>query len=69
MVVGGWVLTHNLVKPTLLVKVELGFDHKGLGPTTYPLSLHWMVVFHLPPLDSYPPGIFVSMGDFLGPVR
>ena len=24
--VGGWVLTHNLVKPTLLVKVELGFD-------------------------------------------
>ena len=23
---GGWVLTHNLVKPTLLVKVELGFD-------------------------------------------
>ena len=24
---GGWVLTHNLVKPTLLVKVELGFDN------------------------------------------
>ena len=27
-VVGGWwVVTHNLVKPTLLVKVELGFDN------------------------------------------
>ena len=24
---GGWVLTHNRVKPTLLVKVELGFDN------------------------------------------
>ena len=25
---GGWVRTHNRVKPTLLVKVELGFDKK-----------------------------------------
>ena len=27
MVGGGWINTHNLVKPTLLVKVELGFDN------------------------------------------
>ena len=30
-VVGGWVPTHNLVKPTLLVKIELGFDNKFEG--------------------------------------
>ena len=30
---GGWVLTHNLVKPTLLVKVELGFDNLPLNDT------------------------------------
>ena len=27
---GWWVRTHNRVKPTLLVKVELGFDKKYL---------------------------------------
>ena len=39
---GGWGVvgynTHNVVKPTLLVKVELGFD-KMLWPKASPLDL------------------------------
>ena len=30
VVVGGGLHTHNVVKPTLLVKVELGFDNNFL---------------------------------------
>ena len=32
---GGGLHTHNLVKPTLLVMVELGFDNKSIYPSIY----------------------------------
>ena len=36
---GWWVNTHNLVKPTLLVKVELGFDNYKQGPVALAFQL------------------------------
>ena len=56
VVVGGGLHTHNVVKPTLLVKVELGFDNyrrELVNLTSYHQAIHSGLFFPMTGAMSY----------------